>query len=107
MGKSTFVPGLWGASLLFFLTNVGILGIIVRDIGMGKKIENIWIEKSSKPRDPAGYGSEIFLSIYEYIFQGIDCQEKITGAKENTDWKTLNKISKKSPNLSKSSGGRI
>lgn len=33
LGQSTFVPGLWLASLLFFLTNVWILGIIVSDIG--------------------------------------------------------------------------
>jgi len=34
VGKSTFVPGLWVASLLFFATNVWILGIIVKDVGM-------------------------------------------------------------------------
>jgi hypothetical protein len=33
LGKSTFVPGLWVSSLLFFLTNVWILGIIVKDVG--------------------------------------------------------------------------
>lgn len=33
LGKSTFVPGLWGASMLFFLCNCWILGIIVSDIG--------------------------------------------------------------------------
>ncbi|EPE31832.1 hypothetical protein GLAREA_11914 [Glarea lozoyensis ATCC 20868] len=33
LGKSTFVPGLWVSSLLFFLTNVWILGIIVQDVG--------------------------------------------------------------------------
>jgi phosphatidylinositol glycan class M len=32
-GNSTFVPGLWLASLSFFLTNIWILGIIVDDIG--------------------------------------------------------------------------
>lgn len=32
-GRSTFVPGLWGASLLFFVVNVGILGTVVRDVG--------------------------------------------------------------------------
>jgi phosphatidylinositol glycan class M len=32
-GRSTFVPGLWMASLGFFLTNTWILGIIVSDIG--------------------------------------------------------------------------
>jgi phosphatidylinositol glycan class M len=33
LGQSTFVPGLWGASLLFFLTNIWILGIVVSDVG--------------------------------------------------------------------------
>jgi phosphatidylinositol glycan class M len=33
LGQSTFVPGLWLSSLLFFLTNAWILGIIVTDIG--------------------------------------------------------------------------
>ncbi|RDL33603.1 Glycosyltransferase family 50 protein [Venustampulla echinocandica] len=33
LGKSTFVPGLWVAGILFFLTNAWILGIIVLDIG--------------------------------------------------------------------------
>ncbi len=36
-GKSTFVPGLWGASLLFFMVNTWILGIIVSDIGFGPR----------------------------------------------------------------------
>jgi len=36
LGKSTFVPGLWMSSLLFFLTNAWILGIIVTDIGSPK-----------------------------------------------------------------------
>jgi phosphatidylinositol glycan class M len=30
-GHSTFVPGLWASSILFFLVNVGILGIIIDD----------------------------------------------------------------------------
>jgi phosphatidylinositol glycan class M len=30
-GHSTFVPGLWLSSILFFVVNVGILGIIVDD----------------------------------------------------------------------------
>ena len=30
-GQSTFVPGLWASSILFFLVNAGILGIIIRD----------------------------------------------------------------------------
>ncbi|KAI9746780.1 MAG: GPI mannosyltransferase 1, partial [Chaenotheca gracillima] len=33
LGLSTFVPGLWLASLAFFAVNVWILGIIVADIG--------------------------------------------------------------------------
>ncbi|KAH7327377.1 GPI mannosyltransferase [Rhexocercosporidium sp. MPI-PUGE-AT-0058] len=33
LGRSTFVPGLWVASLLFFLTNAWLLGVIVGDIG--------------------------------------------------------------------------
>lgn len=37
MGKSTFFPGLWVASLLFFITNVWILGIIVQDVGLGAR----------------------------------------------------------------------
>ncbi|KAF1949914.1 hypothetical protein CC80DRAFT_598543 [Byssothecium circinans] len=31
-GQSTFMPGLWASSILFFAINVGILGIIIRDI---------------------------------------------------------------------------
>jgi phosphatidylinositol glycan class M len=30
-GHSTFVPGLWASGILFFLVNVGILGIIIHD----------------------------------------------------------------------------
>jgi phosphatidylinositol glycan class M len=30
-GHSTFVPGLWLSSIMFFLVNVGILGIIIYD----------------------------------------------------------------------------
>jgi phosphatidylinositol glycan class M len=30
-GYSTFVPGLWASGILFFLVNVGILGIIIHD----------------------------------------------------------------------------
>lgn len=33
LGKSTFVPGLWLASIGFFLVNCWSLGIIVADIG--------------------------------------------------------------------------
>lgn len=31
LGQSTFFPGLWAASLLFFLVNCWILGIIIGD----------------------------------------------------------------------------
>lgn len=37
MGRSTFVPGLWLAGTLFFLTNTWLLGIIVSDVGAGRK----------------------------------------------------------------------
>jgi phosphatidylinositol glycan class M len=30
-GHSTFVPGLWVSSIVFFLVNAGILGIIIND----------------------------------------------------------------------------
>jgi phosphatidylinositol glycan class M len=30
-GHSTFVPGLWVSSILFFLVNAGILGVIIHD----------------------------------------------------------------------------
>ncbi|MCJ1257392.1 GPI mannosyltransferase 1 [Lignoscripta atroalba] len=33
LGKSTFVPGLWVSSLLFFAVNMWILGIMIEDIG--------------------------------------------------------------------------
>jgi phosphatidylinositol glycan class M len=33
LGHSSFVPGLWLAGILFFLTNCWLLGIIVSDIG--------------------------------------------------------------------------
>lgn len=32
LGQSTFVPGLWWASLAFFLVNCWILGIIIGDL---------------------------------------------------------------------------
>ncbi len=35
LGRSTFVPGLWAASLAFFLVNCWILGVIVEDVGLG------------------------------------------------------------------------
>ncbi|KAK8009083.1 GPI mannosyltransferase 1 [Apiospora marii] len=33
LGRSTFVPGLWWASLAFFLVNCWILGLIINDLG--------------------------------------------------------------------------
>lgn len=36
LGRSTFVPGLWVASMLFFLINAWILGIIITDVGLGR-----------------------------------------------------------------------
>lgn len=38
LGKSTFVPGLWLASLGFFLVNCWILGIIISDGAQGPLI---------------------------------------------------------------------
>lgn len=38
LGKSTFFPGLWLASILFFGVNCWILGVIVKDIGTGQAI---------------------------------------------------------------------
>jgi hypothetical protein len=35
LGVSTFVPGLWLASLLFYLVNCWILGVIITDVGKG------------------------------------------------------------------------
>ncbi|KAK7756908.1 GPI mannosyltransferase 1 [Diatrype stigma] len=40
LGHSTFVPGLWAASLAFFLVNCWILGIIIGDLEVGVKVED-------------------------------------------------------------------
>jgi len=32
LGRSTFLPGLWTLSLLFFIINTWILGIIISDV---------------------------------------------------------------------------
>ncbi|KKY22894.1 putative gpi mannosyltransferase 1 [Diplodia seriata] len=36
LGNSTFVPGLWFASVIFFLINTWILGVVITDIGSAK-----------------------------------------------------------------------
>ncbi|KAF2258388.1 GPI mannosyltransferas-like protein 1 [Lojkania enalia] len=36
LGQSTFVPGLWIASIFFFLVNVGVLGIVITDVASGE-----------------------------------------------------------------------
>jgi hypothetical protein len=43
LGLSTFVPGLWLTSLLFFAVNIWILGVIVDDLGSysGSSIDGI------------------------------------------------------------------
>ncbi|KAF2275976.1 GPI mannosyltransferas-like protein 1 [Westerdykella ornata] len=46
LGRSTFVPGLWMASLAFFVVNAGILGVVVRDVkGMGEAGQDAKVEK--------------------------------------------------------------
>ncbi|PVH95872.1 glycosyltransferase family 50 protein [Periconia macrospinosa] len=35
-GESTFVPGLWAWSIIFFIINCSILGVVIRDIREGK-----------------------------------------------------------------------
>lgn len=47
LGKSTFVPGLWIASILFFLINVGILGIIIFDV-KNAKLEKVEARPTTK-----------------------------------------------------------
>lgn len=37
LGKSSFLPGLWLASLGFFLVNCWILGVIIGDVGQRSK----------------------------------------------------------------------
>jgi phosphatidylinositol glycan class M len=37
LGISSFVPGLWASSILFFLVNIWILGIIITDLGSTSK----------------------------------------------------------------------
>lgn len=40
LGNSSFVPGLWLAGILFFLTNCWILGIIVDDIKVKSRVSS-------------------------------------------------------------------
>jgi phosphatidylinositol glycan class M len=44
-GYSTFVPGLWASSILFFLVNAGILGVIIRDTRREHVDNNVTREK--------------------------------------------------------------
>ncbi|KAI6247137.1 GPI mannosyltransferase [Erysiphe necator] len=41
LGRSTFIPGLWLSSILFFFVNSWILGIIIKDIGLGLKKKSL------------------------------------------------------------------
>lgn len=47
LGRSTFVPGLWLASMLFFSVNCWILGIIVQDVALGSKTVGVSKEMKS------------------------------------------------------------
>jgi GPI mannosyltransferase 1 subunit M len=48
LGQSTFVPGLFNASLAFFLVNCWILGIIIGDLDRPKPIEKSSSTSASK-----------------------------------------------------------
>lgn len=51
LGLSTFIPGLWLASLAFFVVNCFILGVIIDDLGasrMGNLIQNRVVEDPSR-----------------------------------------------------------
>lgn len=48
LGKSTFVPGLWLASILFFGVNCWILGIIAKDAGSQAESEDARTPSSEK-----------------------------------------------------------
>nr|POE77702.1 gpi mannosyltransferase 1 [Quercus suber]POE77713.1 gpi mannosyltransferase 1 [Quercus suber] len=50
LGRSTFVPGLWLATVFFFIVNCWILGIIVDDIGLGALEVTRLSEQSRKDR---------------------------------------------------------
>ncbi|KAK7962751.1 GPI mannosyltransferase 1 [Apiospora aurea] len=47
LGRSTFAPGLWWASLAFFLVNCWILGLIISDLGITSSTVSI---SSTKPK---------------------------------------------------------
>ena len=55
LGESTFVPGLFGASLLFFLVNCWILGVVVSDIVTAQPKE-IELNPAEKRADEARVG---------------------------------------------------
>ncbi|PBP26356.1 hypothetical protein BUE80_DR002624 [Diplocarpon rosae] len=46
LGQSTFVPGLWTASILFFFTNAWLLGIVITDAGSALRLP---LETKIKP----------------------------------------------------------
>lgn len=48
LGKSTFVPGLWAASIAFFVVNCWILGIIVDDIRNGGRKSTVVATEAKK-----------------------------------------------------------
>jgi phosphatidylinositol glycan class M len=45
LGHSSFIPGLWIPSLLFFMSNVWILGIVVLDVGLGRNSTSSQVKK--------------------------------------------------------------
>lgn len=63
LGRSTFLPGLWGASLLFFGVNSWILGIVVNDIATGVNMKgdstDAKAEAKEKKVDAEGVKSSI------------------------------------------------
>ena len=48
LGNSTFVPGLWLASMIFFLINCWILGIVVEDVRSQSKGGNVVPQRVEK-----------------------------------------------------------
>ena len=45
LGESTFVPGLWAAGLGFYVVNMGVLGVIVGDMGTLDAKSGVEVEK--------------------------------------------------------------